>query len=50
MLFELQLDEKGGDDLKPLPFKTLSDLGRKEEDLEQILDDHLHDTLYQQAP
>lgn len=50
MLFELQLDEEGKDDLKPLPFKTLSDLDRLERDLEQILDDHLHDTLYQQAP
>lgn len=50
MLFELQLDEEGEDDLEPRPFKTLADLGRKEEDLEQILDDHLHDTLFQQAP
>jgi hypothetical protein len=50
VLFELTLREENKDDLKPLPFKTLADMDRQEEDLEQILDDHLHDTLYQQAP
>ena len=50
MLFELKLSQESNDDLKPLPFKTLKDMGRQEKDLEQILDDHLHDTLYQQAP
>jgi hypothetical protein len=50
MLFELQLDEEDSDRLRPLPFKDLEDLDRLEEDLENILDNHLHDTLYQESP
>lgn len=50
MLFELQLDEEDPDRLKPLPFKDLEDLDRLEEDLEDILDNHLRDTLYQESP
>ena len=36
MLFELKLSQTSNDDLNPLPFKTLKDMGRQEEDLMRI--------------
>lgn len=50
MLFELQLEEDETDGLEPLPFLNLKQINRLEKDLENLLADHLYETLYQQAP
>jgi len=50
MLFELQLNDNGTDTLEPLPFLDLKEIDRLEKDLENLLADHLYQTLYQQAP
>jgi len=50
MLFELQLEDDDTDGLEPLPFLNLKQIDRLEKDLENLLADHLYQTLYQQAP
>jgi hypothetical protein len=50
MLFELRLEDDGKDSLEPQPFLNLKQIDRLEKDLENLLADHLYQTLYQQAP
>jgi len=50
MLYELKLTEGAGGTLSPVQFSGLEGHGRLEKDLETLLDKHLLDVLFEEAP
>jgi hypothetical protein len=46
MLYRLSLDSESGDDLQALPYMNMQQVNRIEKDLENLLANHLSETLY----